>query len=55
MKISGTISDWENWTGMKFPESGRRIVQGALNRVDINLERDEGIYIEPNVWVEHKL
>ena len=55
MRISGTISDWKNWTGMKFPESGKYEIDGALNRVVINLDRDEGIYIEPNVWVEHIL
>lgn len=55
MKISGTISDWENWTGMKFSESGKYIIPGALEPVGFNLEKDEGLYIEPNVWVEHKL
>lgn len=55
MKISGTISDWQNWTGMHFPESGKHIIQGALNPVGINVEKNMGIYIEPNVWVEHKL
>ena len=55
MKISGTISDWENWTGMKFPESGKYNIPGALNSVDFDIKKDVGIYIEPNVWVEHKL
>ena len=55
MKISGTISDWENWTGMKFTESGKYIVREALEQVEINVEENEGIYIEPNVWVEHKI
>ncbi|MCK4653617.1 MAG: hypothetical protein KAU01_04150, partial [Candidatus Cloacimonetes bacterium] len=55
MKISGTISDWENWTGMKFPESGKYIIPGALEQVEINVEENEGIYIEPNVWVEHRI
>ncbi len=53
MKISGTISDWENWTGMKFPEKGKYNIPGALNPV--NFDKNGGVYIEPNVWVEHKL
>ncbi|MCK4654167.1 MAG: GNAT family N-acetyltransferase [Candidatus Cloacimonetes bacterium] len=55
MKISGTISDWENWTEMKFPEKGKYIIPGALKPVEFDIKKDVGIYIEPNVWVEHKL
>ncbi|MCK4312076.1 MAG: GNAT family N-acetyltransferase [Candidatus Cloacimonetes bacterium] len=55
MKISGTISDWENWTGMKFLESGKYIIPGALEPVKMDVEKNMGIYIEPNVWVEYKL
>ncbi|MCL5999236.1 MAG: GNAT family N-acetyltransferase [Chloroflexi bacterium] len=54
MTISGPVADWEAWTGMHFPESGRYIVPGALNPVEIDCERDEGRYVEPNVWMRHK-
>jgi hypothetical protein len=54
MKISGTISNWENWTGMKFPEKGKYIIPGALKPVEFDIKKNVGIYIEPNVWVEHK-
>src|SRR5690606_13668628 len=30
MRITGTISDWEQCTGMRFPESGDYIIKGAL-------------------------
>ena len=55
MNISGTISNWENWTGMKFPESGKYSIPGALKPVEFDIKKDVGIYIEPNVWVEHKI
>ncbi|MCD4819004.1 MAG: hypothetical protein K8S23_09970 [Candidatus Cloacimonetes bacterium] len=55
MKIKGTISDWEQWTGMDFEESGDFIIPGALDTVKIDFEKDEGLYIEPNVWIHHKL
>ncbi len=51
--IRGTRAEWENWTGLKIPQSGQYIIDGALNPIDVNLEKDEGIYIEPNVWIVH--
>jgi GNAT superfamily N-acetyltransferase len=55
MEIPGTISDWENWTGMKFFESGEYIVPGALTPLQIDVDEDRGTYIEPNVWVVHEV
>ncbi|MGL1892854.1 MAG: hypothetical protein OCD02_14575 [Spirochaetaceae bacterium] len=55
MEIPGTIKDWSEWTGLKFPISGPYIIKGALNPVLFNVEKDSGIYIEPNVWILHKL
>jgi GNAT superfamily N-acetyltransferase len=51
--IRGGHADWERWTKMKFPQSGRYIIPGALNPIEVDIEEDEGIYIEPNVWVVH--
>jgi len=53
MKINGTVADWESWTNMKFPESGTYIVPGALVPVTIDVEKNEGRYVEPNVWIQH--
>ncbi len=53
MKISGSVAEWEAWTGMKFPKTGEYIIAGALNPV--KFENDHGIYIEPNVWIEHSI
>ncbi|MEA2096068.1 MAG: GNAT family N-acetyltransferase [Candidatus Cloacimonadota bacterium] len=55
MDIRGSVQDWKNWTGLDFPQSGNYKIDGALKQVDIYLENDEGIYIEPNVWVAHEL
>jgi GNAT superfamily N-acetyltransferase len=55
MTIPGTVGDWERWTGMAFPESGRYVVPGALEPIEIDRERDEGVYVEPNVWMVHQL
>ena len=55
MTITGTVSDWESWTGMVFPESGDYVVPQALGPVTIDRENDTGRYVEPNVWIEHSL
>ena len=55
MTITGTVSEWEAWTGMPFPDSGEYVVPGALVPVSIDRELDRGRYVEPNVWVLHRL
>ena len=55
MTVTGAISEWEQWTGMSFPDSGLYIVPGALQPVMMDLERDLGVYEEPNVWMRHPI
>lgn len=55
MTITGTIAEWEDWTQLRFPESGEYIIRGALNAVHMDLQNDIGQYIEPNVWMLHSL
>jgi hypothetical protein len=55
MRISGTVTDWEAWTQLVFPESGSYVVAGALVPVEIDREQDCGVYVEPNVWVHHRV
>ena len=53
-RVPGTVAQWEEWTGLAFPESGSYVVPGALVPVEIDCERDEGLYVEPNVWMVHR-
>jgi len=55
MTIHGTRAEWEKWTGLVFPQSGKYIVPGALIPITMDIEKDEGVYIEPNVWMQHPL
>ncbi|MBD3258584.1 hypothetical protein GF377_09145 [candidate division GN15 bacterium] len=55
MDIRGSVSEWEEWAKMRFPASGRHIVPGALVPVMFDVDSDEGVYIEPNVWTVHQL
>lgn len=53
MSLKGTIAQWEEWSGLRFPTSGLYTVDGALVTVRIYREADMGLYIEPNVWMVH--
>ncbi len=55
MVIRGKVEEWEEWTKMRFPESGMYVVPGALVPISIDCERNEGVYVEPNVWMRHSL
>jgi GNAT superfamily N-acetyltransferase len=49
----GTVTEFEEWCGLAFPESGSYVVPGALVPVEIDRENDRGVYREPNVWMRH--
>ena len=53
--IRGTRADWEEWTDLKFLQNGQYIIPGALNPIEMNIEKDKGTYVEPNVWMVHKI
>jgi GNAT superfamily N-acetyltransferase len=53
MTITGTVAEWEEWTGMAFPDSGRYVVPDALDPVDIDRDLDRGTYEETNLWMQH--
>lgn len=53
MVIVGTVAEWEDWTEMRFPDSGEYVVPGALQPVTIDRDHGEGRYEDPNVWMRH--
>ena len=55
MEIRGTRAEWETWTGLKFPGSGRYILPGGLVPMSMDTQSNQGVYIEPNVWTVHQL
>lgn len=55
MQITGTIDEWESWTTLRYPDSGSYIVPGALVPVEIDRDKDQGVYLKPNVWMIHRL
>lgn len=55
LTVTGTVAQWEEWTGIALPGSGQFIVSGALQPVIIDREHDVGRYEDPNVWVHYAL
>lgn len=55
MTIRGTVNEWEKWTGLTFQSSGLYTIEKALCPIEINIEKNFGEYIEPNIWIIHKV
>jgi len=55
MAFRAPVADWERWTGLAFPDSGGYVVPRAAALLEIDRERDEGVYFDPNVWVIHEV
>lgn len=55
MTVTGTLAQWREWTDLPFTHSGLVDVPGALTPVHVSTEHDHGVYVEPNVWVHHRL
>ena len=55
LRITGSVAEWENWTGMAFPESGDYWFPGGLATVAIDRDAGTGAYWEPNVWMKHTI
>jgi GNAT superfamily N-acetyltransferase len=55
MHITGTVAEWEQWTGMQFPDDGTYTFPGGLAVVEIDHGEDRGSYWEPNVWIVHSV
>jgi GNAT superfamily N-acetyltransferase len=53
MLIEAPVADWEEWTGMRFPDDGTYVFPGALAPLEVR--GGIGRHVEPNVWVRHRL
>lgn len=49
--ITGTVVEWEKWTGMAFPSGGTYTIPSGLSTLTIT--NGIGTYTEPNIWVRH--
>jgi hypothetical protein len=53
--IAGSLAQWRAWTGLPFDADGEVEVPGALAPVRASIGDDHAVYVEPNVWVRHRL
>jgi GNAT superfamily N-acetyltransferase len=53
LRITGTVAEWELWTGLHFPDDGSYTFPGGLAPLEIDRKADAGTYWEPNVWIVH--
>jgi len=53
LRITGSLGEWEEWTGIAFPETGDYWFPGGLTTLRVDREADRGSYWEPNVWMRH--
>jgi len=51
--ITGTVAEWETWTGLALPSSGVYVIPDGLTTLTVDRATDTGIYREPNVWMRH--
>ncbi|WP_281900731.1 N-acetyltransferase [Phytohabitans aurantiacus] len=55
MVIPARLERWREWTGLPFDTSGAVRVPQALSPVHCDVAQDIAVYVEPNVWVHHRL
>jgi len=55
MTITAALHEWRAWTGLPFDVTGPVVVPDALVPVHCDLEGGLATYVEPNVWVHHRL
>jgi GNAT superfamily N-acetyltransferase len=55
MVVGSSLANWRGWTGLPFDVDGPVEVPYALSLVHSAPEHDHAVYVEPNVWVRHRL
>lgn len=51
--MTGTVEEWEKWTGLALLTSGTYVIPDGLTTLEVDREADQGIYREPNIWLRH--
>jgi hypothetical protein len=52
-EMRGSRAEWQEWTGLELPESGRLMLEGANE--PLLLADGQGSIVEGSVWVLHRL
>jgi hypothetical protein len=52
--ITGSVAEWQTWTGLALPDSGDYVIPDGLGVLRVDRDTDTGVYVEPNIWVQHR-
>ncbi|GAA3373636.1 hypothetical protein GCM10020367_34360 [Streptomyces sannanensis] len=52
--MTGTVAEWEKWTGTALPGSGEYVIPDGMSPLHIDRDADLGTYTEPNIWIRHR-
>ena len=55
LRISGSVEEWESWTGLPLPASGAYVFPDGLAPLAVDCEAGSAVYYEPNIWLVHDL
>ncbi len=55
MVVAATLQEWRDWTGLPFDTDGPIHVPGALAPVRCDVACGVAVYVQPNIWIHHKL
>jgi hypothetical protein len=55
MVVEAPIAFWETWMERTLDRDGPQLLLGALAPVEIDMAAGVGRYVEPNVWVTHRV
>ncbi|MEJ3749383.1 N-acetyltransferase [Actinomycetes bacterium KLBMP 9797] len=55
MVIAARLAQWREWTGLPFDTTGAVRVPHALSPVYCDVAQDQAVYVEPNVWIHHRI
>lgn len=55
VNVAATLSKWREWTGLALTASGAQQIPGGLVPLSVDVQRNIGVYSEPNVWVRYRL
>lgn len=51
--FTGTVQQWQKWSGFDLPGDGAYVVPDALTPLHIDQAADRGTCVEPTIWVRH--
>jgi GNAT superfamily N-acetyltransferase len=51
--VQAPLDQWRQWTGLPLDRDGSWAVPGGLTPLLVDLTHGIGVYVEPNVWVQH--